>query len=187
MADLEPHYAALPLEARTPLERKPIHAVLDNLRSAFNVGSIFRTSDAGAVEHLHLCGMCAHPPHIKLEKTALGAFEYVPWTYYERTKEAIKALQARQIPVVAIEVSEDATPLPAMTWSQPVAIVFGNEVNGIHPRNLQRCDAIVKIPMHGYKNSINVATAYGIVLYHILNQWQDAPLPHPADTTPGCI
>ncbi|MBI2425763.1 MAG: RNA methyltransferase [Candidatus Hydrogenedentes bacterium] len=172
MTELEPHYAALPLEERVPIARQPVHAILDNIRSAFNVGSIFRTSDAGAVAHLHLCGMCAHPPHVKLEKTALGAFEYVPWTYHERTKDAVAAVRVQGVPVIAIEVTEDAIPLPDFAWPQPVAIMFGNEVTGIHPRNLARCDAIVRIPMHGYKNSINVATAYGIVLYHILQDWQ---------------
>ena len=166
----EPYYAQLPQQARNPLARRPIHVVLDNLRSAFNVGSIFRTADAGAVEHIHLCGMTAHPPHKKLEKTALGAFDYVPWTYHPRTKDAIRELQARNIPCVAVEVTADATPLPAMYWTQPVAIVFGNEVSGITGDILKRCDHTVQIPMHGYKNTINVATAFGIVLYDILHR-----------------
>lgn len=170
MAELEPHYADIDITTLEPIPRHPIHVVLDNLRSAFNVGSIFRTSDAGAVAHIHLCGMTAHPPHKKLEKTALGAFEYVPWTYYERTKDCLAALREQGIPIVAIEVADHARNMQDFEWPAPVAIVFGNEVNGIHERNLARCDHVVKIPMHGYKNSINVANAFGIVLYDILGK-----------------
>jgi len=168
MATPEPHYADIDISGLEPIPRNPVHVVVDNIRSAFNVGSIFRTGDAGAVERIHLCGMAAHPPHKKLEKTALGAFEYVPWTYYERTKDCLAALGAQGIPVVGIEVAEGARDLGDFEWPTPVAIVLGNEVNGIHERNLKRCDHVVKIPMHGYKNSINVATAFGIVLYDIL-------------------
>ncbi len=171
-ADREPHYAGVPVNSLAPRARRPVHVVLDNIRSAYNVGSIFRTADAGAVDHIHLCGMSAHPPHPKLEKTALGAFEYVPWTYYERVKDCLAALREQAIPIVAIEVTEDAVPMHHFDWPQPVAIVFGNEVNGIHPRNLARCDATVKIPMAGYKNSMNVATAFGVILYDIVGRWK---------------
>lgn len=171
MAELEPHYANTPVEERENFVRNPVHVIVDNLRSAYNVGSFFRTSDAAGVAHLHLCGMSAHPPHKKIEKTSLGAFEYVPWTYYERTKDAVIALQDRNIPVVAIETATNAVSHIAFEWPKPVAIIFGNEVNGIHERVLKRCDATVCIPMLGHKNSINVATAYGVVLYEILRRW----------------
>jgi len=171
MSTLEPFYAGTPPDERPPLPRRPIHVVLDNLRSAFNVGSIFRTADAGAVEHIHLCGMSAHPPHPKLAKTALGAFDYVPWSYHENTSDALRLLGEQRITRVAIEVTPRAVPLNAFEWPNPVCIVFGNEVTGIHERNLKHCDAIVSIPMHGYKNTMNVATAFGIVLYDILRQW----------------
>ncbi len=172
MAALEPHYSGIPIEDMPPIVRQPVHVVLDNLRSAFNVGSIFRTADAGAVAHMHLCGMTAHPPHPKLEKTALGAFSYVPWTYYERNRDCLDALEAKGIPVISIEVTETAVPMTDIVWPQPVAIVFGNEVHGVNERVLRRSQAVVKIPMKGYKNSINVATAFGIVLYDILRQWK---------------
>jgi tRNA G18 (ribose-2'-O)-methylase SpoU len=146
--------------------------VLDNIRSAFNVGSIFRTSDAGAVEHIHLCGMTAHPPHKKLEKTALGAFEYVPWTYHERTTDCLRELGENAIHRVAIEVTDRAVPMPEFSWPEPVAVVFGNEVTGINDRVMKHCDSVVSIPMLGYKNSMNVATAYGVVLYDILGKWK---------------
>jgi len=175
MGELEPHYAQVPPEDRPVRPHHPVHAVLDNLRSAYNVGSIFRTADAGAVEHLHLCGMSAHPPHKKIAKTSLGAFEYVPWTYYERTRDALDGLRARGIPVVAVEVTKGAVAHSAFEWPKPVAVVFGNEVDGINAKTLRRCDAVVSIPMQGYKNSINVATAFGVILYEILRRWGALP------------
>lgn len=169
--DLEPHYAGVPRHALASRERNPVHVVLDNLRSAFNVGSIFRTADAGLVDHLHLCGMTAFPPNDKLSKTALGAFDYVPWTHYPDAAHAIARLRDAHVPVIAVEITDDAVPLYNYSWPRPVAIVFGHEVTGIAPPVLARCDATVCIPMHGYKNTINVATAFGIVLYEILRQW----------------
>jgi tRNA G18 (ribose-2'-O)-methylase SpoU len=168
---IEPHYAGIPPETLPPLPRQPVHLVLDNLRSAYNVGSIFRTADAGAAAQVHLCGMSAHPPHRKLAKTALGAFDYVPWAYYERTKDCIEALRAGGIAVIAVETAPEAVPLPHFRFPQPAALVFGNEVTGIAQENLARCDAVVCIPMHGHKNTMNVATAAGVALYGVLAQW----------------
>jgi tRNA G18 (ribose-2'-O)-methylase SpoU len=172
MSELEPHYANIPKDQLPDISRCPVHVVLDNLRSAYNVGSIFRTSDAGAAGHIHLCGMSAHPPHRKIEKTSLGAFEYVPWTYYERTSDALDHLREIAVPIIAIEVTEDAVDHVAFEWPKPVAIVFGNEVTGINEKTLARCDNVVKIPMRGFKNSINVATAFGIILYEIIRRWE---------------
>lgn len=172
MSELEPYYAGAPREEWPAALRNPVHVVLDNLRSAYNVGSVFRTSDAGAAGHIHLCGMSAHPPHKKIEKTSLGAFAYVPWTYYERTGDALAHLRAEGIPIVAIEVTPNAVSHVEYTWPKPVAIVFGNEVFGIAEKTLDRCDAVVQIPMLGHKNSINVATAFGVILYEVLRQWQ---------------
>ncbi|MCK5862942.1 MAG: RNA methyltransferase [Candidatus Hydrogenedentes bacterium] len=172
MTPLEPYYAGQAPENRVEIPKQPVHVMLDNLRSAFNVGSIFRTSDAGAVAHLHLCGMTAHPPHKKLEKTALGAFDYVPWTYYERNRDCLKVFAEQGISVVAVETTDDAVPYPQFVFPKPVAIVLGNEENGINERVLRRCDAVVKIPMAGHKNSMNVATAFGIILFSLLDQWK---------------
>ncbi|MDQ1257879.1 MAG: hypothetical protein QG656_2487 [Candidatus Hydrogenedentes bacterium] len=159
------------MDERPQRPRNPVHVVLDNLRSAYNVGSMFRTGDACSVEHIHLCGMSAHPPHRKIEKTSLGAFEYVPWTYYERTSDALDRLRAESIPIAAIEVAEGAVAHTQFDWPKPVAVIFGNEVTGIPDKILQRSDAVVCIPMQGYKNSINVATAFGVIVYEILRRW----------------
>jgi len=158
----------VPRERLPDLPRNPIHVVLDNLRSAFNVGSIFRTADAGAAAHLHLCGMTAYPPNLKLQKTALGATDYVPWTHYAETADAIAALQAQQIPCVAVEAADGAVDYTQFDWPRPVAIVFGHEVHGVSPEIIAQCDATVRIPMQGFKNTINVATAFGVVFFEVL-------------------
>lgn len=179
MSEPEPHYANVARQDLPSLPRCPLHLVLDNFRSAYNVGSAFRTADAAAVEHIHLCGMSAHPPHRKIEKTALGAFEYVPWTYYERTSDALDALDHQHIPIIGVEVVPGAIPHTVFQWPQPVAVIFGNEVTGINPKTLARCQNAVCIPMQGFKNSINVATALGIILFEILRQWQMIPTADP--------
>ncbi|MBI4556808.1 MAG: RNA methyltransferase [Candidatus Hydrogenedentes bacterium] len=168
---MEPHYAKIPPDQLPPRPRNPVHVVLDNIRSAFNVGSIFRTADAGAVERIHLCGMTAYPPNNKLAKTALGAFDYVPWTYCREVITAIEVLRQQCIPIIAIETSPNAKSYADYPWPQPVAIVFGNEVRGIAPETLRQCDATVCIPMYGYKNTINVATTFGVSLFEILRHW----------------
>lgn len=169
--DLEPHYRMVPRDKLDLPPRNPVHVILDNIRSAFNTGSIFRTADGGAVEHIYLCGMTAHPPNAKLAKTALGAFDYVPWTYFEKTEDAIRHVRDRGIPVLAVETTPAAVSVYDYPWQQPVAIIFGNEVTGILPEIWQSCDGCVRIPMCGFKNSMNVATAFGIVLYEILRSW----------------
>lgn len=149
----------------------PVHLVLDNVRSAYNVGSAFRTGDAAGIAHIHLCGMSAHPPHAKVHKTALGAEEWVPWTYYERTRDCLVRLADEGIARVAVERTEGAVPLGEVVWPRPVAVIFGHEVTGIPEKTLSRCDEVVQIPMYGQKNSLNVATAIGVVLYDVLGKW----------------
>ncbi|MBM3288752.1 MAG: RNA methyltransferase [Candidatus Hydrogenedentes bacterium] len=170
----EPHYQRVPRERLPSMARNPIHVVLDNLRSAFNVGSIFRTADAGAVAHVHLCGMTSYPPNKKLEKTALGALDYVPWTHHSDTRAALERLRGEGVESVAIEAIDGAPAHTAFDWPRPVAIVFGNEVTGIGADVLGLCGATVQIPMRGFKNTINVATAFGVVMYEVLRQWDAA-------------
>jgi tRNA G18 (ribose-2'-O)-methylase SpoU len=169
--DLEPHYRMIPRERMPEVPRRPVHVVLDNLRSAFNVGSIFRTADAGAVAHVHLCGMTAAPPNTKLAKTALGSFDYVPWTYHRRTGEALDVLADQGVAIAAVETVSKAANVFAYDWPRPVALVFGNEVTGIGEETLNRADVVTAIPMGGLKNSINVATAFGVVMYEVLRSW----------------
>lgn len=145
--------------------------MLDNVRSAFNVGSIFRTADAGAVEHIYLCGqVTCWPPHPKLEKTSLGAHEYVPWSRFPETETALEQLRQTGIPIIGLETVETAYDMQSFRWPSPVALVFGHEVLGLSQEVQQACDQLVRIPAFGVKNSLNVATAFGIVLYDVLSK-----------------
>jgi len=159
------------------LPRRPIHIVLDNLRSAFNVGSIFRLADAARAAEVIPCGYTAFPPHHKLEQTSLGTTDSVPWRRFDDTATALAELKARGVQLVAVETAESAVPYHRFDYRFPVALVFGNEALGVSREALKQCEAVVEIPVFGYKNSVNVATAVGIALYDILRQggWLDEP------------
>ncbi len=168
---LEPHYAGISSELLPEIERVPLRVVLDNIRSAYNVGAIFRTSDAAALEHIHLCGVTAHPPSPKLQKTALGAFDYVPWSYHPDTSEALDELVRTEYTIVALENTPDAELYYRFTWPKRSVLILGNEVEGISPQALSLSTHKVVIPVLGYKRTLNVATAFGIVVFEILRQW----------------
>ncbi len=163
----------LALDEFEQLMRMPIYLILDNLRSAFNVGSIVRTADCVLAEKIYYCGYTAHPPHKKLEKTSLGSLPYVPWEHREHTVDIVHELKAQNIPVVALETTNQSRSIWEFDFPLPVALVMGNEALGVSRPVLELADAIVEIPMLGYKNSINVAVASGIVSYEIQRQhWE---------------
>lgn len=168
---IEPYYAGVP--APDVGERRPIYVVLDNIRSAYNVGSIFRTSDAARVAHIYLVGISVWPPHPKLEKTSLGAHAYVPWSHHAEISEVFAELRSKSIPIIGLETADGAASMSGFAWPRPTAIVFGHEVSGILPDQLNGCDQLVRIPAAGVKNSLNVATAFGIVTYDILRTWDE--------------
>jgi tRNA G18 (ribose-2'-O)-methylase SpoU len=149
------------------LPRAPIHVILDNLRSAFNVGSIIRTSEAGRIAHLHLCGFTARPPHRQIARTALGATRHVPWTHHPDAATAILHARRERCAIWGIEITPDAESYLDAPATFPLALVFGHEVRGLAPDTLAAVDRVVQIPMYGIKNSLNVATSYGIVLFEL--------------------
>lgn len=153
----------IPLEEYAALEKNPVYIVLDNLRSAFNVGSIFRLCDAMRVSGLFLCGYTASPPHIKLEKTSLGTIDYVPWRKFASALEAVAYLRGQGVAVWAAETACGAVPYYAAEYPSPLGIVFGNEALGVSPEALEACDGLVEIPLYGFKNSINVAAACAVI------------------------
>lgn len=165
-------------EEQQNLPRLPIHVILDNLRSAFNVGSIIRTADCVRAEKIHLCGYTAHPPHLKLEKTALGTISYVPWEYHPSITSAVQQIRQIDIPVIALETTNQSKTLWDFHFPIPCALIFGNEALGISHPILKLADDIVEIPMMGYKNSINVAVSFGIVVYEIQRQYWKQMLPY---------
>lgn len=148
-----------------------ISVVLDDIRSALNVGAIFRTCEAAAVEKLYLTGITPYPPHNRIPKTALGAIENVAWENH-KDKIAFATRLATKTQLISIELTDTAVPLWDYTFPKPCAVVFGNEITGVDKSILDLSQAVVKIPMYGKKESLNVATALGIVVYEIIRQWE---------------
>lgn len=161
------------LDAVARLADRPlldVHLVLDNVRSAFNVGSIVRTSEAARVARLHLCGITARPPHRQLARTALGATRHVHWTHHPETVDALSALRAEGRRVVALELTPGSRSYLEAPLDPPLALVVGHEVNGVDPAALALADEVVHLPMFGVKNSLNVAAATAAVLFEILRR-----------------
>jgi len=149
------------------LERFPVTAVLDNIRSAFNVGSILRTADSALIEKVVCCGITAHPPHKKLEKTSMGALSHLPLEYDPVCPHAVESLKRNGYRVYAMETTNQSRLLWDADFSLPAALVMGNEALGVSREVLDMADEIVEIPMLGYKNSLNVGVAFGIAVYHL--------------------
>jgi tRNA G18 (ribose-2'-O)-methylase SpoU len=148
-----------------------IHIVLDNIRSAFNVGSIFRSADgAGSVKKIYLCGITADTDNPKLEKTALGSLDLVDSEHYENTLDAIEELKSKNIPIYGVELTEDAKNFQKIKYPNRLAIVLGHEKKGIQKVILDLCDKKIMIPMRGYKESLNVANCASIILYEITRE-----------------
>lgn len=150
-------------------DKLPLVLVLDNVRSGMNVGSIFRTADAFALEKIILCGITAQPPHREILKTALGSTESVTWTYSEQTLAAVARLKADGYQILAVEQTTDKTwlqdfsPMPNLKY----ALVLGNEVDGVDAEVLNACAGVLEIPQFGTKHSLNIAVAAGIVVWDI--------------------
>jgi tRNA G18 (ribose-2'-O)-methylase SpoU len=153
----------------------PVTLVLDNLRSAFNVGSIFRTADTARLQRIVTCGYTAHPPHPRLDKTALGTVDFVDTAHVESTMEAVAHLQAQGVSVWALETTSASRPYTKVTYPRPVALVLGNEALGVERDVLDCCDELLEVPVFGYKNSLNVACTAAVVVYEILRQWDYEP------------
>ena len=151
----------------------PIVIVLDNVRSMHNVGSIFRTADAFLLETIYLCGYTPRPPHRDIQKTALGATETVTWKAFDTTLDAITALQLHEYRLVAAEQTTGSIPLHQVEFAkgEKLAIIFGNEVEGVQQEVIDRCQGCVEIPQLGTKHSLNVSVAAGIVLWKLTEQY----------------
>jgi tRNA G18 (ribose-2'-O)-methylase SpoU len=149
-------------------KKNPIVVVLDNIRSMHNVGSVFRSSDAFRVEAICLCGYTPQPPHRDIQKTALGATETVSWLYFEHTIDAIEQLKEHGYGVYAVEQVEGSISLEDFNTSdKKIAVVFGNEVEGVDSELLPHCDGCIEIPQLGMKHSLNISVAAGIVLWDL--------------------
>ncbi len=149
--------------------KKPVVAVLDNIRSMHNVGSVFRTADAFLIEAIFLCGYTPQPPHRDINKTALGATETVDWMFFSTAAEAVQELKSKGYKVYAIEQTEGSISLEKFIAgkNENIAVVFGNEVEGVNDEVLHLVDGSIEIPQSGMKHSLNISVAAGIVLWEI--------------------
>ncbi len=159
-------------------EKNKIIILLDNIRSAYNVGSIFRTADAFLIECIFVCGYTPPPTHRSVHKTALGAVDTVDWMQFDNITNAIIQLKQNNYAVYAIEQAEQSislekfmlpSNLPAGRHGKRIAVVFGNEVTGVQDFVMQQCDGCIEIPQHGMKHSLNVSVAAGIVLWKLVH------------------
>ena len=153
-------------------EKNPFILILDNIRSLNNIGSIFRTADAFRVSHIYLCGITARPPHREIRKTALGSTESVDWTYTEDVREAIKKARKEGFVILSLEQTRDGIylndyhPEPGAK----VALILGNEVQGVSEDAIRLSDHCIEIPQFGHKHSFNVTISNGIALWDLLQK-----------------
>ena len=187
----------LSVDAFKEAPKMPLIVVLDDVRSMYNIGSVFRTSDAFRVEAVYLCGITARPPHPEIHKTALGGEDSVTWRYFATAQEAVEELHRNYYHVFAIEQCEGSTLLQELKIdnspssfllppSSKYAVVFGNEVKGVHQEVVDQCDGCIEIPQFGTKHSMNVSVTAGIVIWEFARQLllTTDPLPPAAPPVP---
>ena len=150
-------------------EKSPLIIIADNVRSMHNVGSIFRTSDAFLVEKIYLCGITPTPPHREIQKTALGATESVDWQYAENTLDVVNQLKKEGWTILALEQTTNSVMLDELKVEkgEKIAIVLGNEVEGVNQEVINLCNKAVEIPQFGTKHSFNVSVSCGIMLWQV--------------------
>ena len=158
-------------------EKNKVIVVLENIRSMQNVGSVFRTADAFLVEAIYLIGYTPQPPHRDIHKTALGATETVTWKYFAKTSDVIADLKANGYKLFGIEQAEGSILLQDFKKKEEekIALIFGNEAEGVEQETLLQCEGCIEIPQFGMKHSLNISVAAGVVLWEmarkgILNQ-----------------
>ncbi len=163
----------LSVEQAKRIERHPVSLLLYNIRSVYNVGSIFRTCDATLCKELILCGFTPYPPRKEISKTALGAVETVPWRYFDSAETAIETLKREGNKIFALEITDRKRLYTSLNHGDfPIVIILGNELVGIDDNLLRLCDDALEIPMFGVKHSLNVAVAAGVVLYESIRTYR---------------
>jgi tRNA G18 (ribose-2'-O)-methylase SpoU len=153
------------------MKKFPVSVVLENIRSLYNVGSIFRTSDGAFVERLYLCGYTGYPPRKEIDKTALGSVESVNWKRVEDTACAVEECRSAGYQIVSLEHTDRSRPYNKVEYKFPVCLIVGNEVEGVSSGLVESSHMAIDIPMYGIKQSLNVAVAYGIVVFHMIDEY----------------
>ena len=153
-------------------EKIQVVVILENIRSAYNVGSVFRSADAFLIEAIYICGYTAKPPHKEITKTALDAQNSVDWKYFENAKLAIADLKKQGYKIYAIEQVTNSLSLEKFSElnENKIAFVFGNEVSGVEHETIELCDGCIEIPQFGMKHSLNISVAAGIVLWEVVRK-----------------
>ena len=152
-------------------ERNPIYVLCDNIRSIFNVGAIFRTSDAAFIEKLFLTGYTPYPPRKEIEKVALGATETVPWEYHKDPVELVKKIKEDKINIAVLEITDKKNNIWNIERSDfPLCLVLGNEITGVSKDIIELADTSFELPMLGMKQSLNVSVAYGVAVYEMVRK-----------------
>lgn len=156
------------LENIDKVKKAPIHVVLNSIRSSYNVGSIFRTSDGAMIEKLYLCGYTPHPPNKQVLKTALGSTESVKWEHFEDSMKIVKKLKSNGFKICALEQTTKSIPYYNLKKNDfPICLIVGNEITGVSQELIDLCDFSIDIPQYGIKQSLNVAVAYGISVFEL--------------------
>lgn len=158
----------LTVEEFREAEKLPLVVVLDDVRSMHNVGSVFRTGDAFRIEAVYLCGITSTPPMAEIHKTALGAEDSVSWRYFPTALEALETLKSDGYEVYSVEQAHGSTPLQNFEplFAKKYAVIFGNEVKGVHQEVVDQSDGCLEIPQFGTKHSMNVSVTAGIIIWH---------------------
>lgn len=156
------------------ISRHPISLMLYNIRSLYNVGSLFRTADSALAQELILCGYTPHPPRKEIEKTALGAVDSVPWYYEQNALSAVRELKEKKVCIFALELADNCRSYDSLTADDfPCCLILGNEITGVDNEILAECDGSLIIPMYGVKHSLNVSVAGGIAIYEAVRIWRN--------------
>lgn len=159
----------IPLEELGKIKRHPVYVMCDNIRSIYNIGSIFRTSDAALIEKLYLTGYTPYPPRPEIEKVALGATDAVPWEYIKDPLEVIRKLKTEGIKIVPLEIAQSSRCYTQISASDyPLCLVLGNELTGVSNDIIALSDFCIEIPQFGFKHSMNVSVAYGIAVMELI-------------------
>jgi len=155
-------------------DKTPVVLILDNVRSALNVGSAFRTADAFALEKVYLCGITAQPPHREILKTAIGATESIAWSHHKSVVELAQQLQVDGYHLAAVEQAEGSVMLQEFTppQGQKLALIFGNEVSGVSNELMPIIDSCIEVPQFGTKHSLNISVCIGVVVWEVFKGWK---------------
>lgn len=153
----------------------PVTVLVESVRSLYNIGSMFRTSDAARIEKLYLTGYSPYPPRKEIDKTALGSTASVPWEHLKDPLEAAERIKSSGVRLCALELTDASVPYDSLhSGDFPLCLVVGNELTGISSGLLERCDMAIEIPMGGIKHSLNVAVAYGVAIFELARIWRAA-------------